>query len=82
MPVSLHREEKGETIRMRGSCPVEELDRFFEIVKENPGTRLDLRECDYFHTGFLQVILAADLAIARPPADPFLRMVLAGASGH
>ncbi len=82
MPVSLHLAEKGETIRLRGSCAAEELDRFLGMVKENPDARIDLRECDYFHTGFLQIILAANLAISHPPPDPFLRGLLTGRSGH
>ncbi len=82
MPVSLHRAEEGETIRLKGACAAEELDRFFKMVRENPEARLDLRECDYFHTGFLQIIMAADLAISRPPTDPFLRMLLEETRDH
>ncbi len=82
MHVILNREEKSETIRLKGSCGVEELDRFFQMVKENPDARLDLQECTCFHTGFLQIILAADIAISRPPTDPFLRMLLPDAGGR
>ncbi len=77
MPMSLLRAE-GETIRLNGSRADQELDRFLEIVRESPDARLDLRDCDHLHTGFLQIILAADLTISRPPTDPFLRGLLAG----
>jgi len=64
-------ERAGGTIRLTGSCTVEDAETLFNQVLEG-AEAIDVSGCSFLHTACLQVLLAARLRLTGTPADPAL----------
>jgi hypothetical protein len=74
------------SIRLAGTCPLEDAEPLLRLVLDNPSAPLDWRACSRAHAAVIQVLLAARPRLLGPPADPFLRvriepLLSAGAAG-
>ena len=71
MPISLDSSGEAPLIRISGITPPDEGDELLAILRENPGTAVDLSELEHLHTALLQMLLAAKAPITAWPEDEF-----------
>lgn len=76
MPVQY---KKG-AVHLNGVCAVEEAEQLLAWVLSHPGAKADLSRCEHLHSAVLQVLLASDLVVSRPPSQARLADLLAAAS--
>ena len=62
----------GATVRLEGTCPVEDAEPLLALLQQHEGAAVDLASCGRIHAAVLQVLLAADRAVHGMPDDPFL----------
>jgi hypothetical protein len=71
----MNRLEAG-VLYLEDACEVEEAEHMLELLQGGAITGFDLRSCRRLHTAVLQLLLAAQLPIVSPPADPGLAALL------
>lgn len=75
MPI--HYTDNGPaTAIFEGSCAPEEADALLEWLRRTPAPAADLRAVGEPHTALVQLLLAARVRVAAPPADPILAACL------
>jgi hypothetical protein len=62
-----------------GTCAPEEADALLEWLRRTPDASADLAACGDLHTALAQLLLAARVRLAPPPADPVLAACLKSA---
>ena len=66
------------TIKLEGSCDLEDAEKLQQYLMENPRATVDWRSCDMAHTAVIQVLMVAKPVLQGPPAGAFLRDHLDG----
>jgi hypothetical protein len=61
------------SIRLSGSCPLEEAEELLRLLLDRPGRTVDWSACGTAHTAVIQVLLALRPAMTGPPVSHFLR---------
>jgi len=57
-------------------CEIEEAEALLEWLLENPKGKLNLKQCDHFHTAILQVMMALQPSISVWPEDEVMKQWL------
>ncbi|THD62577.1 hypothetical protein [Phenylobacterium sp.] len=62
----------GGVVELVGHCPSEDAETLLAELIARPDARVDWRACESAHTAVIQVLIAANVTPAGPPADGFL----------
>ena len=73
------RRTSASSLALEGLCPIEDAEALLLALLETPGASIDWTGCEGAHTAFVQVMMAARIAPQGPPADEFLRDIVADA---
>jgi hypothetical protein len=69
------------TIRLEGTCPVEEAETLAALLLAHSGAGVDWRGCTRLHTAVVQVLLRLRPRLMGPCGDPFAARWLAFLEG-
>lgn len=76
----------AQTIRLEGTCGVEDTERLFNLLQADRSRTVDLTAAGHLHAAVVRVMLVLRPPLAGPPADPFVRRWVApfldGTSGE
>jgi hypothetical protein len=61
-------ERAGDTIMLRGPCPVEDAETLLTMLQDG-AAGIDWSGCTLLHTACLQVLLAAGVPVTGTPAE-------------
>ncbi|MFD1612364.1 hypothetical protein ACFSCW_11170 [Sphingomonas tabacisoli] len=67
---------QGSTIRLEGSCGVEDAEALLVALQETDSPSVDLSTVTHLHLAVAQVLAAAQPAIGAPPQAGFVRDIL------
>lgn len=68
----MRRDDNG-TIVIEGDSPAEDAELLLQLLQATPQALLDWGQCGHIHTAVLQVVLAAQPALAGPCGDLWVR---------
>ncbi|MCJ2016431.1 hypothetical protein MKK84_03145 [Methylobacterium sp. E-065] len=64
------------TIRLEGTCPVEDAETLAALILEDPGRPVDWVGCTRMHTAVYQVLLSLRPVVLGACGDPFVDLWL------
>jgi hypothetical protein len=70
--LSVGRDDNG-TILIEGDSPAEDAELLLQLLQATPRALLDWTRSGHIHTAVLQVVVAAQPALAGPCGDPWVR---------
>jgi hypothetical protein len=70
---------KKNVAQFDGVASVEEAEDLLEWIQKNPKGKVDLARCTHMHAADLQVLMAANIAVAVWPQDEEIKMWLLAA---
>jgi hypothetical protein len=68
----VRRDSKG-TIVIEGDSPAEDAELLLQLLQATPRAVLDWTQCGHIHTTVLQIVVAAQPALAGPCGDSWVR---------